>query len=77
MIRPDPRLPRNRNRKNSRATTQSEDSKSVVVDVGEEVFSDKGAGIEEISSLTKKMSILNFIPRGVRFGRGQRGGFRR
>lgn len=78
MLRPKPR-----SRKNSRATTHSEDSTSMEVEKGEvlsdkeEILSDKGDGMEDISSLTTKLSSLNFVPRGVRFGKGQRGGFKR
>lgn len=43
----------------------------------EAVSSDKEEQSEEISSLTTKMSALKFVPRGVRFGKGQRGGFKR
>ncbi|KAE9969191.1 hypothetical protein EG327_010720 [Venturia inaequalis] len=74
MIRPDPHKPRNR--KNSKATTHSEDSTSMEVDLGEGI-SDKGGSMEELTSLTSKLSGLNFVPRGVRFGQSQRGGFKR
>lgn len=78
MLRPKPR-----SRKNSRATNHSGDSTSMEVEKGkmfsdkEEVLSDKDDGMEDISSLTIKMSALNFVPRGVRFGKTQRGGFKR
>ncbi|QDS77581.1 hypothetical protein FKW77_001613 [Venturia effusa] len=41
------------------------------------VSADKNNDMEDISSLTAKMSALNFVPRGVRFGKSQRGGFKR
>lgn len=51
--------------------------KGEVLSDKEEILSDKGDGMEDISSLTTKLSSLNFVPRGVRFGKGQRGGFKR
>jgi hypothetical protein len=38
---------------------------------------EKEGGSEAMSALTNKMSALKFVPRGVRFGKGQRGGFKR
>lgn len=38
---------------------------------------EKDKASEIMSALTTKMSALKFVPRGVRFGKGQRGGFKR
>jgi hypothetical protein len=47
------------------------------VEKGSGGVTEKDGGLEVMSALTTKMSALKFVPRGVRFGKGQRGGFKR
>jgi hypothetical protein len=72
MLRPKPR-----GRKNSEASSKGDKLSLVgVEDVGTTEGKREG-GEEGVSALTNQMSALRFIPRGVKFGKGQRGGFKR